>query len=210
MSASSEPNRQSLGKTLGQLWGILFLLALFSQGGYRLLLKGIDLFQRHALTNTDYLIFGVLLVFGCAKAEMLFRRVFIQRTLARAREALGETGWTGDYWLAPFCMLSLYRPWQKKHQIMSFLLIPIMVGLAVYFAIGDINPVFKGAVDIAIGFALSYAAVFYLIALLRVLGWWLAGAKEATCPLPMWKGPKAGAARLEALAPSVASAAPVQ
>src|SRR5437667_2546781 len=96
--------RQPLGKTLGQLWGILFLFALFSQGGYRLLLKGIGLFDQYALTSLDYLVYGLLLIFGVAKAEFLFRRVFIPRTLARAREALGETGWSGDYWLAPFCM----------------------------------------------------------------------------------------------------------
>jgi hypothetical protein len=190
MNDTSASARQPLGKSLGQIWGILLLLTLFSQGGYRLLLKGIDLFDKHALTSMDYFIFGVLFLFGAVKGEVLFRRVFITRTLARAREALGETGWSGDYWLAPFCMLSLYRPWQRKHQIMSLVLVPVMVGLAVYFAVGNIEPVFKGAVDLAIGFALCYAALFYLIALVRVFVWWLAGARLESCPLPAWAGPK--------------------
>lgn len=192
MNESASPSlRQPLGKTLGQLWGILFLLVLFGMGGYRLLNKGVQLWQSHPpLEAWEYLLFGFLIAFGAGKAEMLFRRIFIPRTLARAREALGETGWSGDYWLAPFCMLSFYRPWQKKHQIMSFVLVPVMVGLAVFFAVGDVNPILKGAVDLGIGFALAYAALFYLIAFARVFVWWLGGAREENCPLPRWLGPK--------------------
>lgn len=192
MSDSVVPTaRQPLAKTLGQLWGCLFLLALFGMGGYRLLLKGIQIWQDHPPVELwEYLIYGFLIIFGTGKAEFLFRRIFIPRTLARGREALGETGWSGDYWLAPFCMLSFYRPWQKKHQIMSFVLVPVMVGLAVYFALGEINPVLKGSVDIAIGFALAYAALVFALYLGLLLVWWLGGANEATHPWPKWLGAK--------------------
>src|SRR4051794_12949676 len=114
VEAASQPAaRQSTGKTLGQLWGILFLGLLFGMGGYRLLGKvflpardGSPPLIESALTMGDYLIYAAALVFGFGKAEMLFRRKFVPRTLARARSALGETGWAGDYVLAPFCMLS--------------------------------------------------------------------------------------------------------
>ncbi len=182
----------STGKVLGQIWGILFLTALFGFGGYRLLSKGIQIYQQHPpLSMLDYLLYLGIGLFGLGKAEMLFRRVFVPRTLARAKEALGETGWTGDYWLAPFCMMSLYRPWQRKHQIMTLLLVPLMVGLAVFFAIGNIAPSLKGPVDLAIGFALAYAAVWYLISFVRVVGWWLASGLAETSPLPAWNGVKA-------------------
>lgn len=188
--AVAAPVRQPVGKTLGQLWGMLFLMALFATGAWRLLGKGFGLLPEALLTNLDYFVFGALVVFGAAKAEFLFRRTFIPRTLARAREALGETGWSGDYWLAPFCMLSFYRPWQRKHQIMSLLLIPLMVGLAVFFVIGPVPDSIKAAVDVGIGLALLFAALHYLYALLLTLVWWLGGAAEESHPLPRWIGPK--------------------
>ncbi len=186
--------RQPLGKTLGQLWGIVVLAAVFGMGGYRLTDKAVGFTHDRGLTNSasamrptsalDYALYGLLLVIGAGKAEMLFRRKFIPRTLARARDALGETGWKGDYLLAPFCMLSLYRPWQRKHLILSWVLIPAMVGLAVFFVVVVEDSPFKGAVDLGIGLALLYGAAVYLIALFRLLGWWGQGANPETMPFP--------------------------
>jgi hypothetical protein len=190
-----EVRRQSLGKTLGQLWGQLFLIALFGMGGFRLTDKAVGFTHDRGLTESDspmqprgvidFALYGLLLVLGAGKAEMLFRRKFIPRTLARARDALGETGWKGDYPLAPFCMLSLYRPWKKKHLILSWVLIPAMVGLAVLFVAVIPDSPFKGAVDLGIGLALFYGAVVYLIYLLRFIAWWLGqGANPETMPFP--------------------------
>jgi hypothetical protein len=178
---------QALGKTLGQLWGLLVLTVLFGMGGYRLTLKGATLFQPEPIY---YGVYSLLLAFGAAKGEFLFRRKFIPRTLARGRDALGETGWRGDYVLAPFCMLSLYRPWQKKHAILSWVLLPVMVALAVIFARDDIIPdsAFKGGVDLAIGLALAYAALVYVVYGMRFLSWWVFGPSDpATMPLPARK-----------------------
>jgi hypothetical protein len=186
-SLAIETTKQSTGKTLAQFWGIAVLGFLFGMGGYRLLMKAYSLYTSHPpLDLGDYALYALLLVFGVGKAEMLFRRKFIPRTLARARDAIGETGWAGDYPLAPFLMLSLYRPWQKKHAIMSWVLIPIMVGLAVLFAIeqGVPDGTFKGAVDLAIGLALAFAALVFLVYLLRLLAWWMGGAKAESNPLP--------------------------
>ncbi|MCI0354957.1 MAG: hypothetical protein L0099_07965 [Acidobacteria bacterium] len=190
-----ETNRQSLGKTLGQLWGLIFIAALFGMGGFRLTDKAVGFTHDAGLTNPssqmqpqgviDYALYALLLIAGAGKAEMLFRRKFIPRTLARARDALGETAWAGDYLLAPFCMLSLYRPWQTKHLILSWVLIPAMVTLTVLFIVVVPDGPFKGAVDLGIGLALLYGAAVYVFYLLRFMGWWLGqGANPETCPFP--------------------------
>jgi hypothetical protein len=182
----------TLGLFLGQVWGILFLTGLFGSGAYRLTTKGIQIYQDHPpLTTLDYLIYGGIFVLGMAKAEVLFRRALVRRTLARARHALLTPL---DYLLAPFCMFSFYRPWVRKHQITSLILVPIMVCLAVYFTLGDIHPTLKGAVDLAIGLALGYAALGYLYALLRLIAWRLSGAAPEANPLPIWFGPVAAPA----------------
>lgn len=176
---------QSFAKTLGQLWGIAFVAFIFGFGAYRLLVKGVSLFDAHPpLTALDYLIYAAAAAFAVFKAEMLFRRKFIPRALARARTALGETGWSGDYLLAPFCMLSLYRPWKRKHMILSWLILPTMILLAVAFIVWVPDGVFKGAVDLAIGAALGFAALFLVGAFVAVLMWWLTGAKPERHPLP--------------------------
>jgi hypothetical protein len=183
LEAALDPHqRQSWKKTLGQLWGLLFLTALFGFGAYRLLSKGIDLFRPEAVY---FVLYGLLTLIGAAKGEFVFRRQFINRTLARGRTALGETGWDGDYVLAPFCMLSLYRPWQTKHLVISWVLIPVMVALAILFVAVIADGPFKGAVDWGIGLALAYAALILLVYLLRFL-WWLLveSANQRTIPLP--------------------------
>ncbi len=196
-----ENDRQPLSKTLGQLWGLLFLTALFAMGGYRLTLKGVELFKPEL---AYFLWYGVLLVLGAGKGEFLFRRQFIHRTLARGR-ALGETGRAGDYLLAPFCMLSLYRPWQRKHQIVSWVLIPAMVTLAILFLTVVPDGSFKGAVDFGIGLALAYGALIYLMYLGRFLAWWFTGTTTQTNPLPELK-PQPGA--LATGAPTPVASAP--
>jgi hypothetical protein len=175
-----EPQKQPLAKTLGQLWGILALAFLFGMGGYRLTAKGIRLFEPEM---SYYLTYGVLLIFGAAKGEFLFRRKFVPRTLARARDALNSSL---DLILAPICMLSFYRPWSVKHAVLSWLIVPIMVGLAILFARQEPIPdgPFKGGVDIAIGLALAFTAAIFVVYWFRLLGWWLAGSKAESMPLP--------------------------
>lgn len=177
-----DDTKQPNDKTMGQLWGLVFLAGLFGMGGYRLTAKGFTLFE----PDTAYVLFyGLLLILGAAKGEFLFRRQFIARTLARGRQALGETGWKGDYLLAPFCMLSLYRPWQKKHMIVSWVLIPAMVTLAIVFVVADIYRPLKGAADLGVGLALVYGALIYGFYLIRLLSWWAADGRAETNPLPM-------------------------
>jgi hypothetical protein len=175
-----ELQKQPTGKTLAQLWGILVLAGVFGMGAYRLMAKGFRLFEPE---TTYYLAYGLLLVFGIAKGEFLFRRKFVPRTLARARDAL-TSGL--DYIFAPFCMLSFYRPWSVKHAVLSWAIVPIMVTLAVLFARQEPIPdgAFKGGVDLAIGVALAITAAIFVVYWLRVFGWWLAGANAETIPLP--------------------------
>lgn len=177
----------SLGLFAGQVWGIVFLMTLFGSGAYRLTAKAWQILQEHPpLTALDFLVYTFILLLGAAKAEWLFRRALVRRTLARARHALLTPL---DRWLAPFCMFSFYRPWLRKHQISALILVPLMLCLAVYFAIGDIHPILKGSVDLAVGFALGYAAFWYGVALLRLIIWQLTGAAPEHHPLPQWHGP---------------------
>src|SRR5262245_38591902 len=119
----------------GRAWGILALAGLFGIGGYFLIKRSLEDYHRLVheydyaapLVGTLYL---VLALIGLVKGEIIFRRKVLARALMRARAALGETGWKGDLLLAPFCMLSLYRPWKPAHAISSWVLIPLMVGLA--------------------------------------------------------------------------------
>ena len=175
-----EPQKQPLAKTLGQLWGILVLAAVFGMGAYRLTAKGIRLFEPE---TSYYLMYGVLVIFGAAKGEFLFRRKFVPRTLARARDALNSKL---DLILAPVCMLSFYRPWSVKHAVLSWLIVPVMVGLAILFAGQEPIPdgPFKGGVDLAIGLALAFTAAIFVVYWFRLVGWWFAGANAESIPLP--------------------------
>jgi hypothetical protein len=168
---SEMSTRRSWGKWLAQLWGLAFVFSVFGIGSFNLLVKGLGyLIEFDFETSLSY---GIMLVLGFAKGEFLLRRSFVARVVARAQDALGETGaYLLDYVLAPFCMLSLYRPWLTKHAIISWVLIPIMIGLTTIFARDDIVTGFKtggywfrgetirGGVDFGIGFALGYAAIF--------------------------------------------------
>jgi hypothetical protein len=170
----------------------LVLGVLFGTGAYRLLKKAyeltfVDLGQGppgYPISARDYFLFGVLILLGLVKAYVIFQKRLIPRTLARARLALGETGNSWDYLLAPFCMLSLYRPWKRKHAILSWVIIPVMVTLAVCFIVLDIPPVFKAAVDWAVGLALGWAALLYALAFLQVLLWTVTGKRPERNPLP--------------------------
>jgi hypothetical protein len=175
-----EPQKQPLAKTLGQLWGILALAVLFGTGADRLTRKGIGLFQPE---TGYYLTYAVLIALGAAKGEFLFRRKFVPRTLARARDALNSRL---DLLLAPICMLSLYRPWSAKHAMLSWLIIPVMVGLAILFAKKETIPdgAFKGGVDMAIGLALAFTAAIFVFYWFRIIGWSFRGANPETIPLP--------------------------
>lgn len=186
--STNPPERQTFAKTLGQIWGLLALAALFGMGGYRLLNKAYSLTYLQTegipLTAFDWFLYGLIILLGVGKAYAIFYRKMVPRTLARCRTALGETGWSMDYLLAPFCMLSLYRPWKKKHAILSWIVIPVMVLLAVSFVLWVPDSVFKAAVDWAVGGALAFAAVLYIVALVRLLGWLAMGAKFEKHPFP--------------------------
>jgi hypothetical protein len=180
-------DRQPAGKTFAQLWGILGLGVLFGTGAYRLMHKAYVLTTSEAgqaLTTVDWLLYGLLIPLGLVKAYVIFQKRLVPRTLARARLALGETGWWGDYPLAPLCMLSLYRPWKRKHAILSWALIPIMVTLAVCFIVVVPDSVVKAAVDWAVGLALAWAAVLYGGAFVQVLVWAASGKRPERNPLP--------------------------
>ena len=186
--------RQTFGKTLGQIWGLLALAALFGMGGYRLLKKAYMLTYVGTgeppvcygipITAFDWFLYGLIILLGVGKAYGIFYRKLVPRTLARCRTALGETGWSMDYLLAPFCMLSLYRPWKKKHAILSWIVVPVMVLLAVSFILWVPDSVIKAAVDWAVGGALAFAALLYVWALVRFIGWLAMGAKTENHPFP--------------------------
>lgn len=186
--STNPAERQTFAKSLGQIWGLLGLAVLFGMGGYRLLNKAYSLTYLQTegipLTAFDWFLYGLIILLGVGKAYAIFYRKMVPRTLARCRTALGETGWSMDYLLAPFCMLSLYRPWKVKHAILSWIVIPVMVMLAVSFILWVPDSVFKAAVDWAVGGALAFAAVLYIVALLRLLGWLAMGAKFEKHPFP--------------------------
>lgn len=163
-------------------------------GGYRLLNKAYLLTYvgtgeppiAHGIPITafDWFLYGFIILLGVGKSFAIFYRKMVPRTLARCRSALGETGWSMDYLLAPFCMLSLYRPWKKKHAILSWIVIPVMVLLAVSFILWVPDSVIKAAVDWAVGGALAFAALLYVWALIRFIGWLVMGAKIEQHPFP--------------------------
>lgn len=137
------------------------------------------------------LLYGVLALIGLAKGEVIFRRKVLARALARGRDAIGETGWPGDAPLAPFCMLSLYRPWKPAHAISSWVIIPAMIGLAFFFRFAlpsmigaDAGALIRGPVYFGIALALAYGALVYVVTLARFIGWWLADGRDETLPLP--------------------------
>jgi hypothetical protein len=189
------PDRpQTTARTLGQLWGLIALAALFGMGGFRLLKKAYTLTYVgtgeppvcHGIPITwyDWAFLGACILLGLGKAYGIFYKKMIPRTLARCRTALGETGNSLDYLLAPFCMLSLYRPWKVKHAILSWLVVPVMVMLAVSFVVWVPDSIYKSSVDWGVGLALALASLVYLVALLRFLGWLLTGAKPEHHPFP--------------------------
>lgn len=181
----------------GRAWGILMLAALFGIGGFFLIKRSIADYKfligspndyAPAMVGTIYLILGVI---GVAKGEFIFRRKVLARAMTRAHSAIGETGWKGDVPLAPFCMLSMYRPWKKAHAISSWVLIPLMVGLALLFRfvfpsiVGEATgALLRGPVYFAVGLALLYAAAIYLVALGRLVSWWASDGQETSIPLP--------------------------
>lgn len=186
--------RQTFAKSLGQLWGLAALGLLFGMGAYRLLMKAYVLTYVGTgdppvchglpLTALDWFLYGLFILMGIGKAYAIFYRKMVPRTLARCRTALGETGWSMDYVLAPFCMLSLYRPWKRKHAILSWIVVPVMVLLAVSFVVWVTDSVFKAAVDWAVGGALAFAALLYVWSIVRLLGWLATGAKTEQHPFP--------------------------
>jgi hypothetical protein len=192
--ATSSERPQTTARSLGQLWGLLGLAGLFGMGAYRLLNKAIALTHTGVgekgetlgipLTAFDYALFGFIILLGIGKAYMIFYKKMVPRTLARCRTALGETGNSLDYVLAPFCMLSFYRPWKVKHAILSWIVIPVMVLLAVSFILWVPDGPFKAAVDYAVGGALAFTALLYVFNLVRLLGWLSTGAKPEAHPFP--------------------------
>lgn len=184
----------------GRAWGILVLAALFGTGSFFLFRRSLEdwsyLLEKDVAGSTTLaVLYGVVALVGLAKGEFIFRRKVLTRALTRARSAIGETGWVGDALLAPFCMLSLYRPWKIAHAISSWVLIPLMVGLAIFFRVGlpsmigeETGALVRGPVYFGIGLALAYGAVVYLVALARFLGWWLGGSSADAIPLPLLEG----------------------
>lgn len=177
-------------------WGIFVLAALFGVGAFFLLRRAFEdwsdvLDKGTAGVTLLGILYAVLALVGLAKGEVIFRRKILARALARARSAIGETGNVVDLPLAPFCMLSMYRPWKPAHAISSWVLIPLMVGLAIFFRVGlpgmigaETGALVRGPVYFGIGLALAYGAAVYLIALVRFVGWWASGCRPDAIPLP--------------------------
>jgi hypothetical protein len=180
----------------GRTWGLIVLAALFGTGTFFLLKRSLkdwnDVLEAGtAGTGLLGVLYAVLAVIGLAKGEVIFRRKVLARALARGRSAIGETGWAGDAPLAPFCMLSLYRPWKPAHAISSWVIIPVMVGLAFFFRFGlpsmigaEMGALVRGPVYFGIALALAYGALVYVVALARFIGWWLSDGRDETLPLP--------------------------
>jgi hypothetical protein len=199
-------------RNLGRAWGLLFLAGLFGAGGYFLLKRSLEDWQTLLPVGEPapvspalvYLLYGLLAVLGLAKGEVIFRRKIVARTVARAQRAIGETGWAGDAPLAPFCLLSLYRPWQRAHAISSWLIIPLMIALAVICRV-FLDPLERGPIYFGVGLALAYASLVYVYYLVRFLAWWVADARPETLPLPeaaASRRPRVEAPGLEAVAES--------
>ncbi|MFO0812811.1 MAG: hypothetical protein U0796_06305 [Gemmatales bacterium] len=188
MSTAPVDRPQTFARTLGQTWGLVGLAVLFGMGAWRLLRKAYLLNYVDSagipITWYDWALLGLMILLGIGKAYMIFYKKLVPRTLARCRSALGETGSSLDYLLAPFCMLSLYRPWKVKHAILSWLVLPVMVLLAVSFILWVPDSPFKAAVDWAVGGALGFASLLYVFAVLRFLGWLITGSKPEKHPFP--------------------------
>jgi hypothetical protein len=190
---TNDPNASPCWAQCGRAWGIFLLGLLFGIGAFFLMRRS---FVDWPLAETTggfwaYLLYGLIGLVGLAKGEVIFRRKVMARSLARARQAIGETGWRGDGPLAPFCMLSLYRPWKTAHAISSWVLIPLMVGLAIFFRnlegmgfSASTAALIRGPVYFGIGLALAYGAGVYLLALGRFLAWWAQDGRPETLPLP--------------------------
>jgi uncharacterized membrane protein len=180
----------------GRAWGIFFLAVVFGVGGFFLFDKSIvdwnDVLREDtASTLVLGILYAVFALVGLVKGEIIFRRKILARALSRARSAIGATGWAGDVPLAPFCMLSMYRPWKPAHAISSWVIIPLMVGLAIFFRVGlpsmigaEAGALVRGPVYFGIGLALAYGAAVYIVALMRFVGWWLNDGQPETVPLP--------------------------
>ena len=188
MSTAPVDRPQTFARTLGQCWGLIALGALFGMGAWRLLRKAYLLNYVDSagipITWYDWALLGLMILLGIGKAYMIFYKKLVPRTLARCRTALAETGSSLDYLLAPFCMLSLYRPWKVKHAILSWLVVPVMVLLAVSFVLWVPDSPFKAAVDWAVGGALAFASLLYVLALFQFLAWLIPGSKPEKHPFP--------------------------
>jgi hypothetical protein len=199
-SKVSDATTEPAWRNIGRAWGMFVLACLFGVGCYFLCRRSLEDWNALMVPTQGqsppspvlvFTLYAVLAIVGLAKGEVIFRRKVMARSLARARSAIGETGWPGDAFLAPFCMLSLYRPWKISHALSSWLLIPLMVGLAFFFRFGlagFVDPttesLVRGSVYFGIGLALAYGALVYLAALVRFIGWWLSGAARESMPLP--------------------------
>ncbi len=180
----------------GRAWGLFVLASLFGTGAFFLLRRSLADWSAVLDAGTAgagllSVLYAVLALIGLAKGEVIFRRKVLARALARGRNAIGETGWPGDAPLAPFCMLSLYRPWKPAHAISSWVIIPVMVGLAFFFRFGlptmvgkEMGDLVRGPVYFGIALALAYGALVYVVALARFVGWWVGDGREETLPLP--------------------------
>lgn len=196
-------------------WGILCLAGLFGIGAFFLVRRSFedwaDVIDKGTAGATVLgILYAVLALVGLAKGEIIFRRKVLARALTRAHSAVGETGNIIDLPLAPFCMLSMYRAWKVAHAISSWVLIPLMVGLAFFFRFGlpamigpETGALVRGPVYFGIGLALAYGALVYLAALARFVGWWLGGA-AGEMPLPA-PASEVGSQRSEVGEPTAAS-----
>jgi hypothetical protein len=186
-------------RNAARAWGIFCLAGLFGTGAFFLIRRSFEDWRDVSAAGTASqtllgILYAVLALIGAVKGDIVFRRKVLARALARARSAVGETGNILDVPLAPFCMLSLYRPWKIAHAISSWVIIPVMIGLAVFFRVGlpsligaepgGNGALVRGPVYFGIGLALAYGALVYLVALARFVAWWQGDGRPETMPLP--------------------------
>lgn len=168
----SAPPRTALG-TVGQVWGVVGVLALLGSAVYRLTPYAVEAVTS-PLTPVQW---GVLVVYVAfmahAEGYKGFQRQFSPRVVARAR-------WLRDHptplrvALAPAFCMGLFHA-TRKRLIVSWVISLMVVGLVILVKLLD-QP-WRGIVDAGVVVGLTWGIV-------ALLAWLVAGARGRALPVP--------------------------